>query len=66
MDAVGVEWRKSSRCGTTTCVEVAPPGGDGVVRVRDAKDPGGSVHEFSAEDWQGFVAGVQAGVIGAV
>jgi hypothetical protein len=52
-------WRKSSRCGTNACVEVAEV--DGQYLVRDSKNPGGPVLSFTPEEWTAFVAGVAAG-----
>lgn len=54
------EWRKSSRCETSACVEVLvlPDGG---VAVRDSKDPNGPVLSFTPEEWSAFTAGVRAG-----
>ncbi len=47
-------WRKSSYSGQgNTCAEVASlPHG---AAVRDSKDPGGPVLEFSANAWQAFI-----------
>jgi Domain of unknown function (DUF397) len=52
-------WRKSTRSGTNGCVEVALL--DGKVGVRDSKDRGGSVLEFTAQQWASFLDGVRAG-----
>ncbi|MEJ3749367.1 DUF397 domain-containing protein [Actinomycetes bacterium KLBMP 9797] len=50
-------WRKSSRCDTSACVEVARvPGG---VAVRDGKDREGAVLIFRVEWWQSFVDGLK-------
>lgn len=53
------EWRKSSFCGNSACVQVATVGG-GVV-VRDSEDPSGPVLAFTRDEWAAFVAGVNAG-----
>ncbi|WP_432980934.1 DUF397 domain-containing protein [Dactylosporangium sp. CA-233914] len=53
-------WRKSSYCGTTSCVEVANLASDSIL-VRDAKNPGGSVLSFERESWSAFVAGMKGG-----
>jgi hypothetical protein len=45
------EWRRSSRCDTSACVEVAPA--DAGMRVRDTA---GTVLAFSAEAWRVFLA----------
>jgi hypothetical protein len=52
-------WRKSSRCGSATCVEVAKV--DGRFLVRDSKNPDGAVLSFTEEEWAAFVEGVGAG-----
>jgi len=53
-------WRKSSFCnGAAACVEVAFV--EGVVTVRDAKDPYGAVLLFTPEEWAAFTAGVRDG-----
>ncbi|HYN95956.1 MAG TPA: DUF397 domain-containing protein [Pilimelia sp.] len=51
-------WRKSRRCESSTCVEVAPV--DRAVAMRDSTDP--AVHlVFAAGDWHAFLDGVRAG-----
>ena len=52
-------WRKSGRCDSAACVEVAVT--DGAVGVRDGKDPNGAVLWFSPEEWTAFVQGVRHG-----
>ena len=47
-----LDWRKSSRCGNTTCVEVAK-GNDGVF-VRDSKNPE-LVLSFTPQEWTAFI-----------
>ncbi len=54
-----IEWRKSTRCGNSTCVEVSRAGE--AYLVRDGKDPQGPVLRFTDEEWAAFVAGVVAG-----
>lgn len=53
------EWRRSSHCANSGCVEVnvAEP----VVQVRDSKAPDGPVLHFEAGEWRSFVAGVKNG-----
>jgi hypothetical protein len=53
------DWRKSSFCGSSACVEVAEL--DGAFLVRDSKTEDGPILTFTAEEWSAFVAGVQAG-----
>lgn len=51
-------WRKSSRSGVNTdCLEVCF--GDGAVRVRHSKDPGGQIMHFSGPEWRAFLAAVR-------
>lgn len=53
------EWtnyRKSTYSGGGDCVEVAV--GETSVRVRDSKNPGGAVLEFTPREWAAFEAGV--------
>ena len=60
MDKINVpHWRKSTRCGNTTCVEVAKV--DDTYLVRDSKNPGGAVLSFTEQEWAAFVEGVAAG-----
>lgn len=52
-------WRKSSYSGDgQNCVEVAnlPDGGRA---VRDSKDPGGSILQFTESEWTAFLSGVR-------
>jgi len=51
-------WRRSTRCSTNSCLEVAdlPEGG---VAIRDSKQPT-SVLFFSAQEWRAFLSGVYA------
>jgi Domain of unknown function (DUF397) len=56
-------WRKSSRCESFECVEVAAAGG-GQVLVRAAVD--GPVLRYPAAAWQAFCAAVKAGDYAAV
>jgi hypothetical protein len=55
----GPVWRKSSRCGTSTCVEVANTD-DGVL-LRDSKNPDQVPLRISMQDWTGFLDAVAAG-----
>ncbi|MEU8006469.1 DUF397 domain-containing protein [Catellatospora sp. NPDC049111] len=54
-----VSWRKSKRCDTTACIEVAMI--DSNIALRDSKNPEGPVLQFTREEWDAFVAGVEAG-----
>jgi len=60
MDKVSVaQWRKSTRCGNSACVEVAKV--DDRILVRDSKDPEGRVLSFTEQEWKAFAQGVVAG-----
>ena len=56
-------WRKSSHCADNTCVEVASTGDR--VLLRDSKDRGGPVLQFSRRQWAVFVRRVRGGEFGA-
>ena len=58
-DATPLGWRKSTRCDSASCVEVAI--GSERVAVRDSKDRNGPTLMFSPAEWSAFVAGVRAG-----
>lgn len=52
-------WRRSSRCESTTCVEVAHTPTH--VLVRDSKAAGGPTLWFEPGQWAEFTAGVKLG-----
>jgi Domain of unknown function (DUF397) len=52
-------WRKSSYCQSGECIEVSAL--DGVVLMRDSKDPHGSVLRYDTSEWQAFLRGIRAG-----
>lgn len=59
MNAVTLNWRRSSKCDAGSCVEVArTPGG---VAVRDSKDGDGPMLQFEECAWSAFLSGVRAG-----
>ena len=60
MDLTRADWRKSSYSGTNggNCVEVAR-NLQGVVAVRDSKNPGGPALVFTPADWEAFTAGLK-------
>lgn len=62
MDQKFRNWRKATRSGAGNggCVEVAF-GEDGTVGVRDSKDRGGPVLEFTPYEWECFTGGVHDG-----
>jgi hypothetical protein len=54
-------WRRSTRCSTNSCVEVADLA-DGGVAIRDGKSGASSpILVFGGEEWRTFVADVKAG-----
>jgi hypothetical protein len=60
----GREWRRSSRSyGGGNCVEAAPHHG-ALIDVRDSKNPRSAVLQFTAAQWNDFVAGVRSGGLG--
>jgi RNA polymerase sigma factor (sigma-70 family) len=59
LDPSRTVWRKSSRSGSTGCVEVAFINGQ--VAVRDSKDPNGPTLRFSTAAWAEFLEGVRRG-----
>lgn len=62
MDITGAMWRKSTRSGSNGggCVEVATTL-DGVVAVRDSKQPQGSVLAFPSAEFRTFVEDTKNG-----
>jgi hypothetical protein len=59
-----VAWRRSSRCSSGTCVEVATVGTARTVnevRVRDSKDPHSPELAFGTAAWHTFIEGVKNG-----
>ncbi|MBF6425048.1 DUF397 domain-containing protein [Nocardia cyriacigeorgica] len=60
-DLTGAEWFKSSRSsGTRECVEVAHLR-DGLVGVRDSKNPNGPALVLTPRQWDAFTAVVSNG-----
>jgi hypothetical protein len=58
MNLNSVTWRKSSRCASSSCVEVAKVGEDYL--VRDSKNPQMTPLAFTPAEWDAFVKGVKA------
>jgi hypothetical protein len=52
-------WRKSSYCQSGECIEVSAL--DGMVLMRDSKDPHGGVLRYDASEWRAFLRGIRAG-----
>ncbi|WP_433299970.1 DUF397 domain-containing protein [Actinoplanes sp. CA-030573] len=59
MKSNSINWHKSSRCGSTACVEVAKV--DNTYLVRDSKNPDTAPLSFTREEWTAFVEGVNQG-----
>ena len=60
MNSNSVTWTRSSRCASSSCVEVAKLNDDEYL-VRDSKNPDASPLTFTAAEWTAFVEGVTAG-----
>lgn len=66
-----VQWVQSSECSGGNCVEARSACADnacvevghqqGMVLVRDSKDPGGPVLQFDHDEWRAFVLGILRG-----
>jgi len=54
-----IQWRRSSRCDSGSCVEVAHI--DCAIAIRDSKDADGPVLTFSPQEWAAFVAAARNG-----
>ncbi len=60
--SLGLEpaWRKAlSSVGNGACVELAPV--DGMVAIRDSKDPAGPILRYTAAEWHAFLDGAKKG-----
>jgi hypothetical protein len=53
------QWRKSTKCTSGTCVEVARVGDQYL--IRDSKRPEATPLSFTEDEWTAFVQGVDAG-----
>ncbi|CAM5287108.1 DUF397 domain-containing protein [Kitasatospora aureofaciens] len=64
VDLTGASWSKSSYSGNGgQCVEVAFDF-QGLMPVRDSKDPQGPALVFPSEAWKSFVSAVRSGEFG--
>jgi predicted secreted Zn-dependent protease len=54
-----LEWRRSTRCTDAGCVEVARIGA--IVAIRDSKSPAQEALNYTAKEWEAFIAGVKSG-----
>ncbi|MDG4767104.1 DUF397 domain-containing protein [Solwaraspora sp. WMMD406] len=57
---MALRWRRSGRCDTNACVEVAVTASGGVV-LRDSARADGPYLRFGSTSWRGFVRTVSAG-----
>ena len=55
-------WRRSSRCDTSCCVEVAFDPRQDRVYLRNSRQPSACL-EFRAESWRAFCSAVAAGAL---
>ena len=60
-EMAATSWRRSSFCYSGECVEVTAS--DGVILVRDSKQPGGAIQRYSADEWRSFVRAVKSGAL---
>lgn len=56
-----LNWRKASRCGNSTCVEIAT--GDEGALMRDSKLPDSPILAFDRHTWAGFLDDIRAGAL---
>jgi hypothetical protein len=54
-----LHWRRSTRCGSGSCVEVARLGD--AILVRDSKNPEAGTLAFTEDEWAEFLNRIQAG-----
>jgi hypothetical protein len=59
-DLSSARWIRSRACSADGCVEVAHLS-DGMVALRDSKDPGQAAHLFDRQEWAAFIAGAKNG-----
>jgi len=52
-------WRRASFCASGECVEVAQQ--NGMIFMRDSKEPDARALQYTTEEWRSFVRGVKAG-----
>ena len=56
--STGLDWRRSTRCGSESCVEVAISSGKAY--IRSSKDGAGDAYLlFDADEWRSFLMGVR-------
>ncbi|GIH11221.1 hypothetical protein Rhe02_92880 [Rhizocola hellebori] len=54
-------WHKSNHSDDGGCVEIAYA--DGLIGVRDSKDPAGPILTFNRHEWNAFTAGIVDGTL---
>jgi len=60
IDSATLKWRKAqSSAGNGACVEVAPA--NGMIAVRDSKDPAGPILTYTPREWHAFLDGAKKG-----
>jgi hypothetical protein len=59
-DVADLSWRKSSFSNGNGCVEAAPMN-NGLIAVRDSKNPQAGHQVYNALEWRAFLAGVRNG-----
>jgi uncharacterized protein DUF397 len=52
-------WRRATFCQSGECAEVSQ--GDGMILMRNSRDPSGQVLRYTPEEWQALVRGIKAG-----
>jgi hypothetical protein len=57
--SAAISWRKSTRCSSGACVEVADA--EDTVLMRDSKSPGGEPLEFPRGVWTSFMVDIKEG-----
>lgn len=57
-------WRRSSRCGSTTCIEISRDGGDYL--IRDSKNPEVPPLRFGHGEWVAFLDRIQYGDLNVI
>jgi uncharacterized protein DUF397 len=60
-NCVEARWHTATASATSNCVQVAPDPICGLVRVRDSKDPGGLIVEFTPAAWRLLLTEVACG-----
>jgi len=57
---VNTQWKKSSRCESNGCAEVATTP-DGMIHIRSSLHPEAPVTVFTRDEWAVFLEGVKLG-----